>query len=169
MEKTLYRSNKDRMIAGVCGGLAHYFKVDPVIVRLIFILCIFAGGLGIIAYIILAIVVPSENSQSIEPAGTIRENIQDMKNTAETIGKDIHSTFTNSEKTSQPRSMVTVKEEVHTRRGMLIFGAIILIVGIIALLSTLGSLNWGWWLNGSYLWPVILIAIGLLLIFVRRK
>ncbi len=57
--KKLYRSNTDKMIAGVCGGLAHYFGVDPTIVRLIFALLVFFGvGSGIVLYIVLALIMP---------------------------------------------------------------------------------------------------------------
>ncbi len=59
--KKLYRSNTDKMIAGVCGGLAQYFGVDSTLIRLIFALLVFLGvGSGIPLYIILAIVVPLE-------------------------------------------------------------------------------------------------------------
>ena len=55
--KRLYRSRKDRIIAGVCGGMAEYFHVDPVFVRLIWVaLGLMAGG--IIAYIIAWIIIP---------------------------------------------------------------------------------------------------------------
>ena len=54
MYKKLNRSVTDKMVAGVCGGLAEYFAIDPVIVRLIFVLAvIFGAGSGILAYIIL--------------------------------------------------------------------------------------------------------------------
>ncbi|PLX27754.1 hypothetical protein C0583_00745 [Candidatus Parcubacteria bacterium] len=56
--KRLYRDVDDVVIAGVCSGIAAYFGIDPVFVRLIFALSIFFGGFGIIAYIILWIVVP---------------------------------------------------------------------------------------------------------------
>lgn len=58
--KRLYRSRTDNKIAGVCGGLAQYFDVDPVIIRLIWIFFIFLGGSGIILYIIAWIIVPLE-------------------------------------------------------------------------------------------------------------
>ncbi len=59
--KTLYRSRKERMIAGVCGGLAEYFSIDPTVVRLIFVLLtLFSKGFGILAYIILILAVPEE-------------------------------------------------------------------------------------------------------------
>jgi phage shock protein C len=61
MKKRLYRSRTDKMIAGVCGGLAEYFDTDPVIIRLIFIfLLLFGIGPIIIAYIIMWIVVPQK-------------------------------------------------------------------------------------------------------------
>ena len=59
--KKLYRSKKDRMIAGVCGGLAEYFHVDSTLVRLLFVATVMFGGSGIIAYLILWIVVPQES------------------------------------------------------------------------------------------------------------
>ncbi len=59
--KKLYRSKTDKMISGVCGGLAQYFGVDATVVRLVFALLVFFGvGSGVLLYIILAIVVPLE-------------------------------------------------------------------------------------------------------------
>jgi phage shock protein PspC (stress-responsive transcriptional regulator) len=59
--KRLYRSRTDRKIAGVCGGLAEYFNVDPVIVRIVAFILLLPGGLpGLLPYIILWIVVPEE-------------------------------------------------------------------------------------------------------------
>ena len=59
MEKKLYRSWKNRMIAGVCGGIADYFGVDPTLVRLGWVIfsCV---GAGVIAYIVCAVVIPNE-------------------------------------------------------------------------------------------------------------
>jgi len=58
-KKRLYRDTDDSVIAGVASGLARYFEIDPVIVRLIFVVSIFFNGLGLLAYIILWLVVPS--------------------------------------------------------------------------------------------------------------
>jgi len=57
--KRLNRPVRDRMLFGVCSGIAEYFDVDPTIVRLLFVLAIFAGGASPLAYIVLAIVMPS--------------------------------------------------------------------------------------------------------------
>ena len=62
MEKKLYRSQKDRMIGGVCGGLGEYFGIDPTIVRLLFVAFALAGGPGLIAYLVFLIVVPDEST-----------------------------------------------------------------------------------------------------------
>lgn len=67
MQKRLYRSLKDRKIAGVCGGLAAYLDADPVIVRLAWIIFTLAGGAGIIAYILSWIIVPEEPSEKPAP------------------------------------------------------------------------------------------------------
>lgn len=75
MKKRLYRSRKDRMVWGVCGGLAEYFNIDPVIVRLVFVLLIFADGLGILAYIVMAIIFPSEEKLS-RPSKSELETIE---------------------------------------------------------------------------------------------
>lgn len=61
MEKKLYRSDKDKKIAGVCGGIAEYLNVDSTIVRLICILMILGYGAGLLAYIIAAIIMPVKN------------------------------------------------------------------------------------------------------------
>jgi phage shock protein C len=68
--KQLYKSKSNRMISGVCGGLGEYFNVDPVLVRLAFVLlCIFAGG-GLLAYIVALIIVPEAPEGYVPPAQT---------------------------------------------------------------------------------------------------
>lgn len=64
--RRLYRSRQDRMLAGVCGGLGHYFNVDPVIVRLIFLVLLLTGP-GILAYLVLVLVVPERPLDEPEP------------------------------------------------------------------------------------------------------
>jgi len=61
--KKLYRSRIDRKLGGVCGGLGEYFEIDPTIVRLLWILSIFWGGAGLIAYIIALIIIPNNPEQ----------------------------------------------------------------------------------------------------------
>ena len=58
MNKRLYKSNENKMVCGVCGGIAEYFDIDPTLVRLGWVLFCALGGSGILAYIIAAIVIP---------------------------------------------------------------------------------------------------------------
>jgi phage shock protein C len=58
-EKKLLRSRKNRMIAGVCGGIGEYVDVDPTVIRLLWVLgSVFSLGAGIVAYIVCAIIIP---------------------------------------------------------------------------------------------------------------
>ena len=59
MNKKLYKSKTNKMLEGVCGGIAEYFGIDPTIVRLAWVVFCALGGSGILAYIIAAIIIPS--------------------------------------------------------------------------------------------------------------
>ena len=56
--KRLYRSRDDRMIAGVAGGLGEYLGMDPTIVRILFVIFTFGVGSGLLAYLIMALIIP---------------------------------------------------------------------------------------------------------------
>ena len=159
MERRLYRSRSDRMIWGVCGGLAKYFDIDPTIIRVIAVLSIFLGSVGIWAYIILAIVVPLEDSKAAEPKDTIKENVEEMKETASELGRELRSTLVGEEGESEEIAKIR-----HRRRNTL--GIILIVLGILFLL---GSFNLFWWFRWSTLWPLILVVIGVLIIFSVRK
>ena len=61
MNKKLYKSNTNRMLAGVCGGIAEYFNIDPTVVRLAWVAFCALGGSGILAYILAAIIIPDSS------------------------------------------------------------------------------------------------------------
>ena len=71
MAKKLYRSKKDSIISGVCGGIAEYFDIDSTLVRLLAVLIVFLGGMGLIAYIIAWIIIPQNPEQVTE-----RDNVE---------------------------------------------------------------------------------------------
>ncbi|WP_322794267.1 PspC domain-containing protein [Bellilinea sp.] len=58
--KRLFRSRQERMLGGVCGGLAEYLGLDPTVVRLVFLLLFFLGGQGLLVYLIMWLIVPEE-------------------------------------------------------------------------------------------------------------
>ena len=142
--KRLTRSRTNRMVAGVCGGLGEYFSLDPILFRILFIALIFAGGSGILIYIVLIFVIPEEGK-----AGKV---------TVEGVVQDVQEGV---QKTAQE-----VKENPRwfDNRRNLVAGLIIL-VGTVAFLNQFVSFRW---LSWGHLWPVVIIAIGVLLMVKRR-
>lgn len=63
MSKKLVKSTNNKMIFGVCAGIAEYFDIDPTIVRLLWAIAVFVFGTGLLLYIICAIVFPNENTE----------------------------------------------------------------------------------------------------------
>ena len=63
MKKRLYRSAKEKMLFGVCGGVAEYFDTDPTIIRLAWVVFSLLGGSGVLAYIIAAIIMPADQEK----------------------------------------------------------------------------------------------------------
>ena len=72
MRQRLYRSRSDRMLFGVAGGMARYLDLDPSLVRIAWVLLVFAGGAGLLLYIVAAIVIPEEphGATAAPPEGT---------------------------------------------------------------------------------------------------
>lgn len=66
MKKKLYRSESDKKIYGVCGGIAEYFEIDSTIIRLLWLLATLFGGSGILCYIICALVMPLKKEEPLE-------------------------------------------------------------------------------------------------------
>lgn len=59
--KRLFRSTTNKKLCGVCGGIGEYFNMDPTIVRIIWLIITFAGGAGLLAYLICALIIPEES------------------------------------------------------------------------------------------------------------
>lgn len=75
--RRLYRSHDERMIAGVAGGLAEYFGIDPTLVRLAFAgLTLGGGGIGLLVYVLLSIIVPMEPAPGILKAEAAAGSLQ---------------------------------------------------------------------------------------------
>lgn len=81
MTKKLFRSKNDRVLAGVCAGLANHFNVDPVLIRVIFVAALLGGGFGLLAYLILWVVTPEnpEFNQPFQQSSSYTEDV-DVKN-----------------------------------------------------------------------------------------
>lgn len=85
----LHKSNRNRMVFGVAGGLAEYFKIDPVIIRVLFILLAFANGVGLLLYLILALIMPRPDTAEREPLEVVKDNLQTAPQEATEAGRRV--------------------------------------------------------------------------------
>jgi phage shock protein C len=155
MERHLYRSRTDRMIGGVCGGLADYFSVDPTLVRVAAVLLGIANGVGVIAYIILLIIVPEEGDKPMYTAWTDSTNGQEA-----TTPADQAEPAPAPAAVPEPAPAAPVAPaKTPPRRGGLTGGIILIVIGAIFLASQFVP-----GLDIGKLWPLILVAIGVSMI-----
>jgi phage shock protein C len=163
-EHRLLRSSKDRMLFGVCGGLGAYFDVDATLVRVIFVLITFAGGSGILAYIVLAIIMRSETSVASSPRDSVRSNIADLGDTAREMGEQIRASFSGSAPDAAGGQVVdpvpTTKRDRHATAGL-----ILVLIGLMFLMSNILP----GWINWDKMWPLILVVIGLAMFWGRGR
>ena len=77
--KKLYRSRKNKIIAGVCGGVGEYFNIDPVLIRLVWGILFFIGGAGLLGYIIAWIIIPERVGEPGSVTDSEDENHVEVK------------------------------------------------------------------------------------------
>ncbi|MEN9935229.1 MAG: hypothetical protein RLZZ387_1808 [Chloroflexota bacterium] len=91
--KRLTRSRRERMIAGVAGGVAEYVGVDPLFVRLALLFLTLLNGLGALLYVALWLLVPNEDTAAIDSREQVRENAAEMRTFAEQFAQRIRNMF----------------------------------------------------------------------------
>ena len=143
--KRVYRSTKNKMIAGVCGGLGEYFNVDPLIFRALFLLLIPAGGFGLLFYILLAILIPRQ--EGLPGSAQLRENVQAAANdVSESIRKF-------AEDVKKDDSWFAGKRNI--------LGLAVVVIGFVTLVNLLfpGTVfNWG------LIWALLIIVAGIVIL-----
>jgi len=167
--RRLYRSRRDRQLAGVAGGMAEYLEIDPTVVRILWILSIFLGGFGILLYIIMAFIVPLDprglpgpgggSWQAPGPSGTS----PDGGGADAGVAPDGTATpmWTAPDGTAAPYWTVPdQRSDARGGRGGLIIGVMLIVFGAIALANILLP---GWAL-GVALGPAFLVALGIALL-----
>jgi phage shock protein C len=88
--KKLFRSEKDKVIAGVCAGLADYFDTDPALIRILFLAgFIFGASSTFWIYIILWIVLPTESNVSKLNSDVVKENVEEIKTKVKAVAEDV--------------------------------------------------------------------------------
>ena len=109
------QKSKNRMVLGVAGGVADYFKIDPVIVRIVFILLVFANGLGILLYLVLALLLPKAEAESASPLTVVKENLmtapQDAKEASRRVVQVLRGT---PAETKEPHEKVSTPPDGET-------------------------------------------------------
>ncbi len=184
MEKRLYRNEHDKVIAGVCSGLADYMKIDSTIVKVLFVLAtIFLAGTGLLVYIILWIVAPVNNDptakfkkfndyfeknnqgSSIFNSPNAFSNPSNSGDQTKWNTENVEPDFTNP----NPNTFNPINKPSDTSRT--IGGLILLIVGFYLFLRyTLDILpEWFSIWKVYKLWPLALVAVGISLIFRNQR
>jgi phage shock protein PspC (stress-responsive transcriptional regulator) len=150
MKTKLVRSSTDRMVSGVCGGLAAYLGIEAVWVRLFFVLISLANGVGLLVYLILWIIMPEVGREGATPSQTIESNVQEVTNTAQQFAQNIGQAV----------------QSGPNRQAGIIVGAALIVLGVVFLLDTFHILAW---FRFDQLWPLILILGGLALLVNRVR
>lgn len=91
--KRIVRSRVDRIIGGVAGGLATHFGVDPLYVRLGFLILSFLNGIGVLLYALLWLLLPNEDSLVSDTRTQVRENVDEMRSAAENLVDRVRTIF----------------------------------------------------------------------------
>jgi len=148
MPERVYRSVRDKMIGGVCGGLADYFRVDVTLVRLIALVALFAGGVGFLAYLAAWVIIPIYPSDQEGYTGNYKREVGDVVKEVVSDVEEAAKDFGRHE-----------SHESHENRTK-IAGGVLVVLGVVFLLE-----HWfPFWFNMSKMWPIILIFIGLVII-----
>lgn len=174
-KRRLYRSPDSRVIAGVCGGLGAYFRMDPVILRIIFVLLFFFNGVGFLAYIILWIAVPKAltTSQRLEMHGE-KVNVSNIERSFRDQVQDVEpkpvedQPVTEAQITERSESKIYGKEYVSRKKERdssseigktilraiaVMFGAFFIVTGFLGLIGLISTAIVGQSLVGS--WPLV--------------
>jgi len=151
--KTLHRSQTDKILAGVCGGLAEYFEVDSTIIRLLFILIVALGGSGLLVYLILWLIMPKNVG---ETAVINEQRVKEFANEIKDKAIDLREEF----KKAKPEA------EAKDKRHSGLFGWVLVILGLVFLANNFMP----FWVRAQMVsyWPLLLVFIGVVIIVGRK-
>lgn len=140
----LYRNSSNRMVGGVCGGLGTFLNIDPIFIRLLFVLLLFGSDFGFLLYLVLWIVIPEEGKAYGFKEDSVGEKVRSM-------GDDIQQAVT----------------KPHPQAGI-IMGVGLIVIGGFLFLERL-DLRWMSWVDLDILWPIMLIIGGLVLLLRKNN
>lgn len=140
-----FRSERDEIIGGVCGGLGPYLNVDPLVLRILFVVGAMLNGIGLIVYVLLWIFIPTEETGYDDQEEVISQNVAKMLERIRTLGRDAQ----------QALGGTSARQD----GGALLVGLAFIVLGVLVLMRNFGLLGWI-----RHLWPLVLIAIGALML-----
>lgn len=162
MKEKLYRSNKDKIVGGVAAGLGNYLNIDPVIVRIIFVLLTIFNGAGLIVYIVMWIIIPSDNSQKPVVNFNNPPNFNNPNNNSENNPQNEQQP--NQQNSSENKDAVNISPDEPASDknpiGRLIFGGLLVFFGFAFFFESFFD-----WFDFHDLIPIVFIIIGLLLLY----
>lgn len=139
--KRLYRSTSNSVIAGVAGGLGEFFAIDPIILRLLFVVTLFFGGAGLVVYILMWLIVPADTK---------------------VVKGDNQLTSSQVEKSEAKPETVDDSDDVSQSKRTL--GILLVVVGSVFLLNNLGLVRM---FDVFRFWPIAIVLLGIVLITKR--
>ena len=151
--KRLYRSDKEKLVGGVCAGLGVYFGLDPLILRILFVILALVNGIGMAIYLLMWLLVPRAQREYEGQEEIVRSNVEEMRGRARELGQEAREALEHTRSSG-------------TRSGnrMLMGGAVLVGAGLLVLLQNLGLL----WSFGK-LWPIVIIAVGAMILLNNLK
>jgi phage shock protein PspC (stress-responsive transcriptional regulator) len=147
-KRRLYRSTTDRMLGGVCGGIGNYLEIDPILVRLVFVL-LALSGVSIALYVLLWVLIPDAPQGEFGSSETVRTGAEEIAERARSLAGETSPTAYES-----------------NRKIVLLVGVALIFWGIAALARAF-HIPWLWWFDWDVFWPALLIAAGIALIWRR--
>jgi len=176
----LYRSTSDAMLGGVAAGLGNYFKMDPTIIRIIFLVLTFlSGGAFILVYLAFWLLLPTAGSTATQPGDIVRENIDEMGNRVRNFtggnfsggnygaGTPVSNPGNNQPTASNGQPVVTNGQPqlppaapvARHRQGL--SPQVLIGIGVFFLLANMGFFHLIHWAVG---WPLLLIVLGVVML-----
>ncbi len=145
MARQLTRDTQRGVFGGVAAGFGEYLEVDPVLVRLGFVLLAFVHGLGVLFYLACWVVVPRRDRLASSAAAPPLANVVEAPAPAAPLAS------------------------ADASAAQLAVGSILVIAGGLLLAHNLDWLRWPWWMRFETLWPLLLVALGLGLVAKSRR
>ncbi len=152
MTRRLTRDTKRAVFGGVAAGFGEYLGVDPVLVRLGFVLLSFVHGLGVLFYVACWLVMPLRDPATPADAAPLASTgLEAVRETGERLAAEVRQAAPDA------------------TAGQLAIGALLVVMGTLLLAHNLDWLHWPHWLRFETLWPLLLVALGIGLIVRSRK